>query len=212
MGRTESQTYPDEISFEIIVRPRMNKSELRKIYLEKQKSLSDLECSEKSGQIIGLFFQSFDMSDVHILHSFLPIRRYNEIDTHLILEKLWRDFPQIETVVPRVNLDTNEIENLKFTHETELVLSNWQINEPSHNEIVEIEKIDMVLVPLLCFDESGHRVGYGKGFYDRFLTKCRPDTQKIGLSYFPPVKEITDADSFDIRLDLCLTPEKVWRF
>jgi 5-formyltetrahydrofolate cyclo-ligase len=190
----------------------MNKSELRKIYLEKQKSLSDLECSEKSGQIIGLFFQSFDMSDVHILHSFLPIRRYNEIDTHLILEKLWRDFPQIETVVPRVNLDTNEIENLKFTHETELVLSNWQINEPSHNEIVEIEKIDMVLVPLLCFDESGHRVGYGKGFYDRFLTKCRPDTQKIGLSYFPPVKEITDADSFDIRLDLCLTPEKVWRF
>ena len=70
----------------------------------------------------------------------------------------------------------------------------------------------MVLVPLLCFDESGHRVGYGKGFYDRFLTKCRPDTQKVGLSYFPPVKEITDADSFDIRLDLCLTPEKVWRF
>ena len=190
----------------------MTKTELRKVYLEKQKSLSENERGEEGRQIADLFFQTIDLSKINFLHCFLPIRRYNEIDTHLILEKIWRDFPRIETVVPRVNLDTNEIENLKFTHETELVLSNWQINEPSHDDIVETEKIDMVLVPLLCFDGQGHRVGYGKGFYDRLLAKCRPDTQKIGLSYFPPVPDIPDIGEHDIKLDFCVTPEKVWQF
>jgi len=190
----------------------MDKSELRKIYLEKQKNLLPAEREEKGRGIASLFFQSLDLSSINFLHCFLPIERNNEINTHLILEKLWRDFPHIVTLVPRVDLDTNEIENLKYTHQTELVLSNWQIHEPSHDDIVETEKIDAVLVPLLCFDERGYRVGYGKGFYDRFLAKCRPDTQKIGLSYFPPVPEISDTAGFDIRLDLCVTPEKVWQF
>ena len=190
----------------------MNKSDLRKLYLEKQKHLSEAERVDKSRRIAGGFFQHLNLSEINFLHCFLPIERFNEIDTHLILEKLWREFPWIETVVPRVNLDTNEIENLKFTQETELVLSNWQINEPSHDDIVETEKIDLVLAPLLCFDEQGHRVGYGKGFYDRFLAKCRPDTQKIGLSYFPPEANISDINAFDIRLDLCIAPEKIWQF
>jgi 5-formyltetrahydrofolate cyclo-ligase len=190
----------------------MTKIELRKLYLSKQKELTPVARAERSFHISQLFFRSLDLSEINFLHCFLPIERYHEIDTHIILEKLWKDFPRIETVVPRVNLDTNEIENLKFTHETELVLSNWQIHEPSHDELVAAEKIDAVIVPLLCFDESGHRVGYGKGFYDRFLAKCPPGVKKIGLSYFPPVKAIPDVYHLDIRLDLCLTPEKVWRF
>ncbi len=191
---------------------RMTKSELRKIYLPKQKTLPASEREGKVKNICRLFFQTFDLSAVNFLHSFLPIERFNEIDTHSILKRVWQDHPHIETVVPRVNLDTNEMENLKFTHETELVLSNWQIHEPSHDDIVAPDKIDMVLVPLLCFDERGYRVGYGKGFYDRFLARCRPGAQKIGLSYFPPVPEITNIDDFDVRLDFCITPEKLRQF
>ncbi len=190
----------------------MNKSELRKIYLEKQTSLTPAARDEFGTQISQLFFRHFDLAAVNFIHCFLPIERYNEINTRLIIEKLWADFPAVETVVPRVNLSINEIENLKFTHHTELVLNNWQIHEPSHNDIIEPEKIDLILVPLLCFDERGFRVGYGKGFYDRFLAKCRPDAKKIGLSYFPPVAEITDVDRFDIALDFCVTPLKVWQF
>ncbi len=190
----------------------MTKTELRKTYLAKQKDMSPIARAEHSFHISQLFFSSLELSEIQFLHCFLPIERYNEINTHIILEKIWRDLPQIETVVPRVNLDTNEIENLRYTHETELVLSNWQINEPSHDEIVETEKVDLIVVPLLCFDLRGHRVGYGKGFYDRFLAKCRPGAKKVGLSYFPPVKEIPDVYGLDIRLDLCITPEKVWHF
>src|ERR1700755_1547963 len=190
----------------------MEKAELRKIYLAKQRSLSAPERTDLSERIALRFFGLLTSRQVHVVHCFLPIERFNEINTHLILDKIWRDFPHITTVVPRVNLDTNEIENLKFTLETELALNNWQINEPTHNDIIDAAQIDLAIVPLLCFDERGFRVGYGKGFYDRLLAKCRPDALKVGLSYFPPVREISDVGVYDIRLDLCLTPEDAWRF
>lgn len=188
----------------------MLKAELRKIYLARQKSLLPQERNERNRQIADRFFQNFDLTKINFLHVFLSIERFNEIDTSLIIEKIRREFPHVELVVPRVNWQTNELENLEFKPETELIQSSWQIYEPVHNELVETEKIDLVLVPLLCFDRKGSRVGYGKGFYDRFLKNCRPDCLKIGLSYFAPVAEISDAQAFDVKLDFCVTPEKIF--
>jgi len=188
----------------------MLKAELRKIYLARQKSLAARERSEKSLRIAANFFQNFDLREIKYLHCFLPIEKFAEIETKPVLQKIWQDFPQIETLVPRVDFHANEIENLKFTPETELVQNAWDIHEPSHDELVETEKIDLVLVPLLCFDEKGFRVGYGKGFYDRFLKNCRKDCLKIGLSYFPPVPEIVDAGEHDVRLDFYVTPEGIF--
>jgi 5-formyltetrahydrofolate cyclo-ligase len=188
----------------------MLKAELRKIYLARQKSLSAQERSEKSLRIAANFFQSFDLGEIRYLHCFLPIEKFNEIDTEPIFRRVRRDFPRIETLVPRVDFHAREIENLKFSAETELVENAWQIHEPAHDESVETEKIDLILIPLLCFDERGFRVGYGKGFYDRLLKNCRPDCLKIGLSYFPPVAEIDDAQDFDVKLDFFVTPERIF--
>ncbi len=188
----------------------MLKAELRKIYLARQKSLSPEERNERSRKITDGFFQNFDLSKIRFLHCFLPIARYNEIDTKQIFERIWREFPNTQTLVPRVDFHANEIENLRFTPETELIQNQWEIHEPVHDELIETGEIDLVLVPLLCFDRKGFRVGYGKGFYDRFLKNCRPDCLKIGLSYFAPVAEISDAQAFDVRLDFCVTPEKIF--
>lgn len=188
----------------------MLKAELRKICLEKQKSLSTAERTSKSRQISGLFFNKFDLSRIKFLHCFVPIEKFNEIDTKLIFERVWREFPRVETLVPRVDFETGEIENLKFTPETVLVQNQWQIHEPSHDETVATKDIDVILVPLLSFDKRGFRVGYGKGFYDRLLKNCRADCLKIGLSYFAPVEEIEDAREFDVKLDFCVTPEGIF--
>lgn len=188
----------------------MLKAELRKIYLARRKSFLPEEIRRKSLQIAGNFFQNFDLRQIRFLHCFLPIERFNEIDTYLIFHRIWRDFPQIETLVPRVNSKKNEIESLKFTPETGLVQNSWQIYEPAHDEFVEAEKIDLVLVPLLCFDERGYRVGYGKGFYDKFLSRCGKNCLKIGLNYFPPVAEIEDVYKYDVKLDFCVTPEIIF--
>lgn len=190
----------------------MKKSELRKSFLTRQKSFSVEETEVKSFAIAELFFQTFDLSKIKFLHCFLPIEKFNEIDTRPIFERIWRDFSFVQTLVPRVDFQTNEIENLKFSIETETAKNTWDIYEPTHNEFIETERIDAVLIPLICFDARGFRVGYGKGFYDKFLIKCRADCLKIGLNYFAPVEEISDVDEFDVSLDYCITPDKVWEF
>lgn len=187
----------------------MQKKELRKIYLEKMKSLSASEREEKSRLIAELFFDKFDLENVNYLHLFLAIKKFSEIKTDFIFRRIWRDFPQIQTVVPRVDFAENLIRSVEFDEAVKLHANKWEIHEPSGEKFVENDLIDAVLVPLLCFDERGFRVGYGKGFYDKFLAECRADILKIGLSFFQPIREITEVSEFDIKLDFCITPEKI---
>jgi len=188
----------------------MSKNELRKIYLAKRKALSDVERVRQSQEIAERFFERFSLEEIRVLHVFLTIERNREIETGFIYKRVWKDFPHIEIVVPRVNAQTMTLEHLKFGADTKLEKNTWNIFEPAESESIEIQNIDAVLVPLLCFDERGFRVGYGKGFYDKFLSECRADCLKIGLSYFAPIKEIPDAQSFDVKLDFCVTPNKIF--
>lgn len=188
----------------------MTKSELRSIYLEKRKALPPEVHAEGSRRIAENFFQKADLDKVRYLHCYLPIERLAEVDTNFIFRKVWSDFPEIRTVVPRVDHETGEIENLTYSESDDLAANVWQIWEPTHSEKIEPRNIDLVVVPLICFDRSGHRIGYGKGFYDRFLTRCRPDCLKIGLSFFPPVDKIGDPHANDIRLNFCVTPDHVY--
>ena len=187
----------------------MLKADLRKIYFKKNSHISPSERLENSARISQKFFSDFELSGIRILNLFLSIVSVREIETDFIYEKIWGDFPWIKIVVPRVK--DNEIESHEFRPATNLALSSWQIPEPIGNELIEADQIDLVLVPLLCFDKRGFRVGYGKGFYDKFLKKCRADCLKIGVSYFPPIEEISDINDFDVTLDYCITPKKIWK-
>ena len=95
---------------------------------------------------------------------------------------------------------------------TPFVENKWGVPEPTSGDDVLPENIDVVLLPMLCFDLAGNRVGYGKGYYDRFLAECKPDVQKIGLCLADPIKLIEDASMHDIKMDICVTPGKVYRF
>ena len=190
----------------------MYKSELRKIFLERQKNLSLFDKRRKSEQITGKFFFHFTLNNIRFLHCFIAIEKYNEINTTLIFTRLWDEFPHIQTLVPRISFETNEIENIKYSAQTKLIKNVWQINEPDIGFNVDAEEIDLIIVPLICFDKKGFRVGYGKGFYDKLLKNCRSDCLKIGLSYFPPIEKIADLGNFDVKLDFCITPEKLLSF
>jgi 5,10-methenyltetrahydrofolate synthetase len=190
----------------------MTKSELRRSYLAKRQLLSIDEHERSNAHIVARFFQLFDLSSIKVLHCFISVPRFGEVDTRPIFQRVWSDFPSVETVVPRINHRTNELENLRYAPDTELSYNRWQIGEPVHDDRVDASEIDIVLVPLLCFDRCGHRVGYGKGYYDRLLTRCRPDCKKVGLSTFPPIDEIADACDSDVRLDSCITPTDVFNF
>lgn len=190
----------------------MTKEELRKIYLEKRSSLSMRDYTQHNNQLCDIFFSSIDLSSVNVLHTFLPIEKSKEPDTHLIINRIRSTYPKIAIAVPRVNEKTEELENFLLEGPEQLIVNKWGIPEPTGGTLVPSEHIDMVLVPLLIFDKQGDRVGYGKGYYDKFLPECRTDCKRIGISLSEPVDKIDDINELDIRLQYCLTPSRVYHF
>ncbi|NBA74728.1 5-formyltetrahydrofolate cyclo-ligase [Emticicia sp. ODNR4P] len=191
----------------------MTKKELRKQYKEKRSSLSESEYQQRCERIVEKVLENFDFSTIHYLHLFLPIRIQKEIDTFPLIEQLQLKYPQLRLVVPRVVPNSFEMEHYLYDVAT-ITLSEWGIPEPmpDSSQKVSPQKIDTVLLPLLVFDEKGNRVGYGKGFYDRFLTECRPEVQKIGLCLEGAVPLIEEVGEWDIPLDFCVSPQRCYEF
>ena len=143
---------------------------------------------------------------------FLPMTNRNEPDTWLIIDRVRREFPQIRISIPKVNAQTDGLDHLYFEGLHQLEQNSWGIPEPRDGERTRIEDIDLILVPLLTFDHDGHRLGYGKGYYDRFLSECRADTQKVGISFFEPTVEFLPAEPHDVAMDAVVTPRQFYKF
>jgi len=179
----------------------MRKSELRKLFKEKRSRLSDEELNQKSRSVLEKIFDFVDFAKASYVHIFLPIERLREIDTLPIILRIQREFPEITLCVPRIREKENDMESVVLRDPSVTTINHRGIPEPTEGEIIDSKDIDIVFVPLLCADLNGNRVGYGKGFYDRFLSECRSDCKKIGLSLFDLVESIDDLDNHDIPLD-----------
>jgi 5-formyltetrahydrofolate cyclo-ligase len=188
-----------------------SKSNLRKTYKAQRLLFSKQEIEEKSKAICQHLFQSLPVHAYTNIHIFLPIELQNEVDTWLIINTLKKDFKATKIIVSKTVEDEILIHHY-LKSDTQLIKNKWGVPEPIHAETVNPEIIDLVLVPLLIFDKKGHRTGYGKGCYDKFLASCRKDTIKVGLSFFEPVAEIEDINQLDIPLNFCITPNRVWSF
>ena len=190
----------------------MRKAELRKVYLQKRAALTDTEVADRSVRICDIFFTHVDLSSKLVLHSFLTLDGRHEPNTSMILDRIRREFPNIRISLPRVNRTTNFLENIFFEGHDQLERSDWGIPEPRHGSATETKSIDIILVPLLAVDNRGHRVGYGKGFYDKFLADCRHDALRIGISLFDPIAIIDDVNEFDVPLHHCVTPTSFYSY
>jgi 5-formyltetrahydrofolate cyclo-ligase len=188
----------------------VSKQEIRKKYLSLRDSLSSKEVQELSQQLCSLFFSSVDLSAINVMHTFLPIESKKEVNTWLIIDELKKKHPQIKISIPRVENDV--LTNFYFEEKSQLKKNRWGIDEPRSGKTTATEEIDLVIVPLLAFDEKGHRIGYGRGYYDRFLKDCRINCKKTGLSFFEPLSSPILSDEHDVRLNSAITPSRVITF
>lgn len=180
----------------------MTKNELRVKYKYLRSTLSDEELTEKSILIANNLLR-LDIWDKSCFHVFLPITSQREVDTEFILHILAGKDKNV--VISKSDFSTHEMHHFLLTDATKLVKNKYGIPEPIDGIEVDPAKIDVVFVPLLAFDVHGNRVGYGKGFYDRFLAKC-PTAIKIGLSFFDAEPYCSDIFESDVKLDFCVTP------
>ena len=186
----------------------MTKAELRKKYKVLREDLSSSEIEEWSLQIANNTLR-LDIWNPSYYHLFLPISKEKEVNTEYILHILQGKDKSV--VLPKANFLTGEMTHYLLQENTPLSKSEYGITEPISGLEISPLAIDVVFVPLLAYDKQGNRVGYGKGFYDRFLIQCKPESIFVGLSFFEP-EEIILQDNIDIPLNFCVTPQKIHRF
>ena len=189
----------------------MKKAEAREMYKTKRKELSEAE-RIKADDLMLIQFQQLQLPDVEHLLSYWPIEENNEPNIHLFNEYLEFKNPAIKFLYPKADFEKQTIEAIEVDADTAFNKNAWNIHEPMNGTVTDAGVIDMVFVPLVIFDTHGFRIGYGKGFYDKFLQQCRPDCMKVGFSYFEPVDEIEGTHEFDVPLNLCITPNNIYVF
>jgi len=187
----------------------MDKKSLRQKAKAKRQKLTQEEIEDKSLAIANQLLR-MDIWNHLYYHLFLTIEEQKEVNTEYILQILAGKDKEI--VISKCEFETLAMTHFLLTDNTKIKKNSYNIPEPVDGIEVPNTKIDVVFVPLLAYDKQGNRVGYGKGFYDKFLSKCKPETIKIGLSFFPPEEKIEDVFESDVKLDFCVTPEEVLSF
>lgn len=185
----------------------MLKAELRKKYKALRNDLS-LEVVDSLSMDISNNLLKMPIWDASFYHVFLTIEEQKEVNTDYILNILSGKDKHI--VLSKSDFESHLMTHYLLTDNTIIKKNKYNIPEPMDGIEISTAKIEVVFVPLLAFDKKGHRVGYGKGFYDTFLSACKPI--KIGLSFFEAEDAIDDVFESDVELDYCVTPKKIYRF
>jgi 5-formyltetrahydrofolate cyclo-ligase len=187
----------------------LKKPELRKTYKALRKSLNVKQIEDYSLAIANQLLQ-LDIWNFEFYHLFLPIKEQHEINTEYILNILAGKDKNV--VISKSNFKDYSMKHYLLTDNTTIKKNSFRIPEPVGGIEIETSQLEVVFIPLLAFDLIGNRIGYGKGFYDRFLANCKPETLKIGLSFFEAETESFETSEDDISLDYCVTPNRIYRY
>lgn len=187
----------------------MTKKALRTKYKALRQGLSENEVDAYSLAIANQLL-TLSIWEHSFYHIFLTIEEQKEINTDFILNILAGKDKHI--IISKSNFEDYSMTHFLLTDSTAIKKNSYNIPEPIDGIEIKASQLDVVFIPLLAYDKTGNRVGYGKGFYDRFLANCKPETIKIGLSFFEAEAENFEASNDDITLDYCVTPNAVIQF
>lgn len=188
----------------------MLKADLRVHYINKRNELHGA-ARLKLDDLLLIQFQQINFEGIKTVLTYWPMANKSEPNTHLFNGYLRHMIPQLKLAYPVVQ-NQEKMQAILVDEDTIYQTNQWGITEPKEGKTIELSNIDLVLVPLLVFDEAGYRVGFGKGYYDRFLAEKEEHTALIGFSYFDPIPLISDTHEFDIPLHLGITPKRIYEF
>ncbi len=181
------------------------KQNLRKKLLEQRKSLSEESYLQKSVQICKRLTEQAEFKKAQTIHCYVSINKRREVNTHPLIKKMPEDRKRV--VVPFMQIEKGTLLHIELNHYDDLKPNRWGVLEPQKGNEVDPKELDLVIVPMVGGDSHKNRIGYGKGFYDRFLQQ--PNCPKIGLLFEECLVEKVPVEGFDVGLDRIMTEDKV---
>ncbi len=175
----------------------MDKQELRKNIRQQKKAMTEEMIASASEKLAQQFYATAFYQNAKTVYGYLPYNQ--EVRTVPILEQALRDGKQV--AVPKVYGDTMRFIYLKdLSH---VAKSDMGIPEPVDDGPVADDRTALVLMPGLAFDEKGNRMGYGGGYYDKFLAQ-EPEHPTVALCYAFQMVDAIPTGDYDIPVDLVL--------
>lgn len=175
----------------------MDKTELRREIRARKRAMTEVEIEERSARLAQLFFASRAYQNAKTIYGYLPYNQ--EVRTVPMLERALKDGKKV--AVPKVYGD--EMKFLYLDDLTAVAKGYAGIPEPIADEPVAQDETALVLMPGLAFDPQGHRIGYGGGFYDKFLA-AEPNHPTLALCYEFQMLPKLDVEDHDIPVDTVL--------
>ncbi len=184
--------------------PAKKKQRIREHFLEVRKNLTSAFVKEKSHEILKSVSELNEFRDANNVHTYVSIKKNKEVDTFPLIEKCFRDNKHV--IVPKIR-ENGQLKHFRLRTLGQLQVNDWGVMEPVEGEIVPVSDLDVVIVPMVAGDPKKNRLGYGKGYYDRFLNNCV--ATKIGLLFDCQLYESElPVEPFDVPLDYLVTESR----
>jgi len=183
------------------------KEELRGQLLKLRKSLSEQEFRDRSRKIVARLQSLPEFTNASTIHCYVSMNDRREVDTHTLIRQMLQT--DKEVVVPITQFEDGTLRHVKLDSFDDLRENKWGVLEPEDNQQVPLDELDVVIVPMVAGDMDCNRMGYGKGFYDRFLKDVA--CPKIGLLFEQNILDQLPVEEFDIALDNIVTEQRVIR-
>jgi 5-formyltetrahydrofolate cyclo-ligase len=167
------------------------KQQLRESLQKRRLEMSDEERHQKAEAITRQLFEAVDWYKVRTLHCFEPIMRLGEVDLTDFIAALQAGQRDIHVFTSR------------------RLGGEWQVVSTDTDEPAAVPELDVVIVPMLGFDDRLHRIGYGGGYYDKFLAGL-PRARKIGVCYEDGhLTHYMPVEHHDVRMDMIVTEDDI---
>lgn len=183
----------------------MNKKELRQVIRHQLTTINKDMFKLKSQMIHNKLLNMDELKQANVIA--ITISQYPEVDTIHLIEQLWKIGKQV--AIPKCKHETRQMDFYKINSfdELEVVFKNLQEPIISKTSLIEKNEIDLLISPGIAFDKKGFRLGYGGGYYDRYLVDFVKPT--ISMAFEVQIVENLPVDAYDLPICKIVTEEQI---
>ncbi|MDZ7806808.1 MAG: 5-formyltetrahydrofolate cyclo-ligase [Gracilimonas sp.] len=184
---------------------RKQKSDLRKKVLKEREQFDSLIWQKKSKLIVEKVQNLKQFHKAKFIHIYVSMDDRNEVATGALIDEILDS--DRKPVIPVTNFEDGTLTHSLLVDKSDLKKNKWGVREPETVNEFDISRLDLIIIPMAAADRSGNRLGYGKGFYDRFLNKSK--AFKVGLVFSEFLFNEIPTESFDEKLDAIITDKEM---